>query len=140
MPPNQTQKPEAQGASEQFKLTFPPFPQLLEGSTLPAFRDFKPSGIQMFSGDGDVEIDGLGIETVEMRTKHDTDAVKTGNRKGTKRVKKAAAALEREAAEARGEPVKKLTWWEEWEESEDLRVSQTGYPLCVPVHLTPHLF
>ena len=137
---NQSKKPETQVASELHKLTFPPFPQLLEGSTLPAFKDFQSSGIQMFSGDNDVEIDGLGIQTVEMRTKHETDAIKTGNRKGTKRVRKAAAAAQREAAEARGEPVKKLTWWEEWEESEDLRVSQTGYPLYVPGYLALHSF
>lgn len=128
---HQTEKPMAQAAAELHKLTFPPFPQLPEGSTFPLFKDFKPSGIQMFAGEGDVEVDGLGIETVEMRTRHETDEVKTGKNKGTKRARKAAAAAEREAAEARGETVKKLTWWEEWEESEDLRVSQTGYPLCV---------
>lgn len=131
MSTNQTENPNAQVAPEPHKLTFPPFPQLLEGSILPAFKDFKPSGIQMFSGDGEVEVDGLGIPTIEMRTRHETDEIKTGNNKGTKRARKAAAAAEREAAEARGEPVRKLTWWEEWEESEDLRVSQTGYPLYV---------
>lgn len=122
-------KPSAPAAPELPLLTFPPFPALPEGSTLPAFKDFVPSGYQLFSGDEETEVDGRGIATVELRVKHDTDEPKTGKNKGKKKRKAA-----REAA-ANGEPVKRLTWLEEWEEGEDLRVSQTGYPLYV-THLT----
>lgn len=51
--------------------------------------------------------------------KHDTDEPKTGKRKGKKK-KKVIENVD-------GEPVRRLTWWEEWEEGEDLRVSNFGY-------------
>lgn len=104
-------------------LTFPPFPPIAEGNTLVPFKDFKPSGIQIFSVDGEVELDGLGIPTVELRVKHDTDESKTGVKRGKKK-KKVIQTVD-------GEPARRLTWWEEWEEGEDLRVSSSGYSLYV---------
>jgi len=111
------------GPAPEPLLTFPPFPPVAEGNTLVPFKDFKPSGIQIFSGDGEVELDGLGIPTIELRVKHDTDEQKTGTKKGKKK-KKVVQAVD-------GEPVRRLTWWEEWEEGEDLRVSSSGYSLYV---------
>jgi hypothetical protein len=103
-------------------LTFPPFPEVPKDSGLVPFKDFKPSGIQIsVSGDDGIELDGLGIPTVELRVKHDTDEPKTGKKK-----KKSKSAR---TAGLDGEPAKRLTWWEEWEEGEDLRVSNTGYSL-----------
>lgn len=122
MPPKQ---PVAAPAPEAPFLTFPPFPDLPSDCTLPPFKDFKASGIQIFGGDDETELDGLGIPTAELRVKHDTDESKTGKKKGKKRGK-----ATRDAA-SNGEPVKRLTWWEEWEEGEDLRVSSSGYPLYV---------
>lgn len=79
----------------------------------------------MFPGEdeGAIELDGLGIPTIELRVKHDTDEPKTGKRKGKKKKKK--------HIEIDGEPMRRLTWWEEWEEGEDLRVSNFGYSSCV---------
>jgi hypothetical protein len=109
------------GPAPEPLLTFPPFPPIAEGHKLIPFKDFKPSGIQMFpgEGEGEIELDGLGIPTVELRVKHDADEPKTGKRKGKKK-KKIIETVD-------GEPVRRLTWWEEWEEGEDLRVSNFGY-------------
>jgi hypothetical protein len=70
-------------------------------------------------GEGEIELDGLGIPTVELRVKHDADEPKTGKKKGKKKRKKIETVD--------GEPVRRLAWWEEWEEGEDLRVSNFGY-------------
>lgn len=100
-------------------LTFPPFPALPPGS-LCAFKDFKPSGIQIVvEGEEELERDGLGILTVELKVKHATDETKSGKKKKKKKSKV--------VANDNGEPARKLTWWEEWEEGEDLRVSSSAY-------------
>jgi len=102
-------------------IIFPPFPTPPPGVTLVPFKDFKPRGIQLFSeatgglDEEEMELDGMGIPTVELRVKHLTDECKSGTRK-RKRKKKTAAAD--------GMPVKKLPWYEEWEEGEDLRVTK----------------
>ena len=93
-----------------------------------SFRDFKPRGIQLFSepkktgGDAadeeDVELDALGIPTVELRIKHATDECKSNTRK--KRKKKKAPVVEVTSA-------KKLQWYDEWKEGEDLRVTKVRY-------------
>ncbi|KAH0840312.1 hypothetical protein J3R83DRAFT_1323 [Lanmaoa asiatica] len=116
-------------------LKFPPFPGPPPGVTIMPFKHFKPRGIQLFSepktgGNGaveeeDAELDALGIPTVELRVKHATDECKSNPRK--KRKKKKAAAMETV-------PVKKLPWYEEWEEGEDLRVTNVRYdPSVSPV-------
>lgn len=71
------------------------------------------------SGEEDAELDGLGIPTIELRVKHNTDESKTGKKRKKKSKAKAAD----------GEPTKRLTWWEEWEEGEDLRVVHAGFSL-----------
>lgn len=114
-------------------IRFPPFPNPPEGVTIMPFKDFKPRGIQLFaqlkrSQDGDededVELDGMGIPTLELRVKHTTDECKSNKRK--KRKKKHALNA------TPGAPVKKSPWYEEWEEGEDLRVTQGNYSTLVP--------
>src|SRR5882757_5247832 len=116
-----TDQTPAAPAPDVLLFTFPPFPQIPADSGLVPFKAFKPSGIQIsVSGDDEIEVDGLGIPTVELRVKHDTDEPKTGRKK-----KKKSKIAKNDGVN--GEPVKRLTWWEEWEEGEDLRVSSTGY-------------
>ncbi|KAG2119150.1 uncharacterized protein F5147DRAFT_832928 [Suillus discolor] len=62
-----------------------------------------------------MELDGLGIPTVELRVKHSTDECKSNTRK-RKRKKKTVAAVE-------SAPARKVPWYEEWEEGEDLRIT-----------------
>jgi hypothetical protein len=116
MAPNQPPTP------QPLLITFPPFPPLPPTSNLPPFKLFQPTGIQIsISGDdNETELDGLGIPTVELRVKHDTDEPKTGKRRKKSKNVRAMRV---------DEPVKRLTWWETWEEGEDLRVSGTGYSL-----------
>lgn len=109
-------------------IKFPPFPEPPPGVTIMPFKDFKPRGIQLFSepkkcghdaaDEEDAELDALGIPTVELRVKHATDECKSSSRK--RRKKKKAAVIE-------AVPVKKLPWYEEWEEGEDLRVTRVRY-------------
>ncbi|KAJ6464347.1 hypothetical protein C8R45DRAFT_498212 [Mycena sanguinolenta] len=94
-----------------FKYSFPPFPEVPEGVTIVLFKDFQECGIQVDmtgdGGDGEIEKDGLGIPTIQLRVKHDTDISKTN----PERVRK---------KEARGAGFRK-EWWEDWAEGEDLR-------------------
>ncbi|KAG1877423.1 hypothetical protein F4604DRAFT_1757510 [Suillus subluteus] len=102
-------------------VTFPPFPKPPSGVTLIPFKDFRARGIQLFGevvvgpNEEDMELDGLGIPTVELRVKHLTDECKSNTRK-RKRKKKTAAA--------EGVPTRKVPWYEEWEEGEDLRITK----------------
>ncbi|KAJ7814172.1 hypothetical protein B0H14DRAFT_2851108 [Mycena olivaceomarginata] len=91
---------------KQFKHRFPPFPSVPEGVIIVPFKDFKENGIQIFEGEDEVERDGLGIPTVPLRVKHDTDISKTNPDRAKKR-------------EMRGTFRKE--WWQDWEEGEDLR-------------------
>ncbi|KIK81810.1 hypothetical protein PAXRUDRAFT_832598 [Paxillus rubicundulus Ve08.2h10] len=105
-------------------IKFPPFPKPPEGVTIMPFKDFKARGIQLFSEskqpeDDEDELDALGIPTVELRIKHATDACKSITRKKRKKKK---SAMMTEAV-----PVKKLAWYDEWEEGEDLRVAKGKY-------------
>ena len=105
------------------RLTFPPFPPVPQGVTLIPFEKFKERGIQIFGieeGD-DVERDGLGIPTVELRVHHDTDICKTE----TKRKRRAKKAQQISAA-TRTPGVRK-EWWEQWMETDDLRVVTGAY-------------
>ncbi|KAF9555369.1 hypothetical protein CPC08DRAFT_726467 [Agrocybe pediades] len=64
---------------------FPPFPSPPEGVTITPFSAFIEHGIQIFTDpETGVEIDGLGIPTVRLRTPHATDARKTQAPKGAK--------------------------------------------------------
>ncbi|KAJ7184769.1 hypothetical protein C8R46DRAFT_983906 [Mycena filopes] len=99
------------------QVRFPPFPEVPEGVTIIPFKDFKEKGIQMRLSDepdeNDIEKDGLGIPTVPLRVKHDTDVSKTNPNRRRKTAKELA-----EAARAGGA---RKEWWEDWEEGEDLR-------------------
>ena len=100
-------------------LRFPPFPVAPDGVKIVPFKDYKESGIQMFTsvGEEEVETDGRGLPTVPLRVKHDTDVCKSNAKR--KREKKNYA---REATSNSARPARKFDWWEQWEEAEDLRV------------------
>ncbi|KAJ7098562.1 hypothetical protein B0H15DRAFT_1018873 [Mycena belliarum] len=93
------------------KFHFPPFPEVPEGVTIIPFKDFREHGIRVFEEDDGVERDGLGIPTIPLRAKHDTDVSKTNPERKKKSVKELVAAR----ASFRKE------WWEDWAEGEDLR-------------------
>ncbi|KAJ7125305.1 hypothetical protein C8R44DRAFT_852105 [Mycena epipterygia] len=94
---------------EVHQYSFPPFPVVPEGVEIIPFKDFKERGIQVqvFDAVDDTERDGLGIPTVALRVKHDTDVSKTNP---DRKKKKEAARFGF-----------KKEWWEDWEEGEDLR-------------------
>jgi hypothetical protein len=108
--------------SEVPYLRFPPFPAPPEGVEIIRFKDFKERGIQMFSGDGGTEVDGLGIPTVELKVRHVTDGCKTDGRRPNKKPN---------AVQNLTEPKRRLEWWEQWAEGEDLRVTSFNYNPCV---------
>ncbi|KAF8874348.1 hypothetical protein BD779DRAFT_1476556 [Infundibulicybe gibba] len=115
------------GASDTtFLLRFPPFPSPPEGVTIIPFKDFKECGIQMFNEDEEVEVDGLGIPTVLLTDRHDTDVCKTNAKRKRKQV----------AARSKSGFVRK-EWWEQWEEGEDLRLTGGYDPNGNPID---HLF
>ncbi|KAJ7654916.1 hypothetical protein B0H17DRAFT_1338146 [Mycena rosella] len=93
------------------RFRFPPFPAVPEGVTIIPFKDFQERGIQVFVGADEVERDGLGIPTVPLRVKHDTDVSKTDPNRKKKSAKELIAAR----------PGFRKEWWEDWEEGEDLR-------------------
>jgi hypothetical protein len=103
------------------RLTFPPFPPVPEGVVIVSFSKFKERGIQIFAtGEGDdVERDGLGIPTVELRVQHDTDVCKTETKKRAKKAQQMLAPA--------GIPSARKEWWEQWMEAEDLRVAVDAY-------------
>ena len=105
-------------------LRFPPFPAVPDGVELTTFHSFRPSGIRVLIDDDDdeydgrrmsemIERDGLGIPTVPLRVKHATDSME----KKKKRKKKAGAGTQ----QVQVAPEKPKTWWELWEEFEDIR-------------------
>jgi hypothetical protein len=105
-------------------LRFPPFPAVPDGVELIPFRSFRPSGIRVPIDDDDdeydgrqvsemIERDGLGIPTIPLRVKHATDNLE----KKKKRRKKAGAATQ----QVQVAPERPKTWWELWEEFEDIR-------------------
>ncbi|KAF9235576.1 hypothetical protein BU15DRAFT_51204 [Melanogaster broomeanus] len=115
-------------AQDPLFIRFPPFPKAPQGVTIMPFKGFKARGIQLFSeskqgGDDEDELDALGIPTVELRVKHSTDECKSNSKK--KRKKKKNAVTE-------DLPVKKLPWYEEWEEGEDLRVMKGKCDTSIP--------
>lgn len=86
---------------------FPPFLLPSDGTPLVPFEKFEAKGIEI-SFDSDVEeVDGEGIPTVELGTKHGP----TGDTEKRKR---------RKRSKFDGDS-RKGPWWVEWGESEDLR-------------------
>ncbi|KAJ6605952.1 hypothetical protein B0H10DRAFT_2440054, partial [Mycena sp. CBHHK59/15] len=90
---------------------FPPFPSVPDGVTIIPFKHFKERGIQIFAAADGVERDGLGLPTIALRIKHDTDGSKSNPNKKRKKSNLPGA----EGGAQRRE------WWEEWEEGESLR-------------------
>ncbi|TFK71718.1 hypothetical protein BDN72DRAFT_793464 [Pluteus cervinus] len=128
----------APGDKDKDLIRFPPFPIAPEGVAIIPFGDWLETGIQIFSTrssvkktegdkneaqdllDDDIEVDGLGIPTIELSKKHDTDTVKSDARKRRK-----ARDLQRTApAKAKpGEPLPQKFWWHDWEDIEKSRLA-----------------
>ena len=121
------------------QLRFPPFPTVPDGVELIPFHAFRPSGIRVpiddDGGDGNdygdgggggvrrvlltlsedmIERDGMGIPTIPLRVKHAADNLE----KKKKKKKKGGAAAQQHVQVA---PERPRTWWELWEELEDIR-------------------
>ena len=101
-------------------LRFPPFPTVPDGVELISFVSFKPSGIRVPIDEDDgnhdadeIECDGLGIPTIALRVKHVSDGVE---KKKKKKKKKVGGSQQVQVA-----PERPKTWWEVWEEFEDIR-------------------
>ena len=99
--------------------------------TLIPFTAFKASGIRVPIDEDDVaaaeiagavELDGLGIPTIALRVKHVADT----SEKKKKRKKRGAATG---AMSVQVAPERPKTWWEVWEELEDIR--RNAYNSCV---------
>jgi hypothetical protein len=126
-------------------LRFPPFPAVPDGVEIVPFHSFRPSGIRVPIDDDDddvdgfdgrvggpvseemsmIERDGLGIPTISLRVKHVTDNLE----KKKKRKKRAGVA----AQQVQVAPEKLQTWWELWEELEEIR--RNAYDVSVPPRL-----
>ncbi|KAJ8501638.1 hypothetical protein ONZ45_g12059 [Pleurotus djamor] len=109
-------------------IFFPPFPPVPSGVQIISFKDFHECGIQV-EGDGDVELDGRGIPTVELETPRKGDEPKSNARK--KRLFNVEAENQRRAAvsESASKKVTKFgkpsikEWWHEWHDGESGRRS-----------------
>ena len=131
-------------------LKFPPFPTQPnageEASIIIPFKHFKEHGIRMFSDTG-VEMDGLGIPTVELAVRHDLDECKTETRRKLKDGKEGKRG---KTATPEGEPVKSnpmekaedrrtqryllfanKEWFDQWAEGEHLRGLKTYDPYAL---------
>ena len=118
-------------------LRFPPFPAVPDGVELIPFHSFRPSGIRVPIDDDDVdydgrrvwedviERDGLGIATVPLRVKHVAD-----NMEKKKKRKKKGGGGGVAAQQVQVAPERPKTWWELWEELEDIR--RNAYDASVP--------
>ncbi|KAK7470082.1 hypothetical protein VKT23_001523 [Stygiomarasmius scandens] len=106
-------------AAASHAYTFPPFPTPPPGVQITPFADFRENGIQVFSPDGKVEVDGLGIPTVELGSKHDSDEGKT-----EARPKKSITSIQpRTIVNSDGTKSKRLPdWYEAWAETESSRI------------------
>ncbi|KAF7352100.1 hypothetical protein MVEN_01172800 [Mycena venus] len=84
------------------------FPEISPGTTIVPFKDFKEHGIQRSLDPDGIERDNLGIPTLELRFKHDTDVSKTNP--------------EQTASGVSFRPAFKVEWWQDWEKDEHLRM------------------
>lgn len=130
----ENESPAALTIESAIMLRFPPFPAVPDGVELIPFHSFRPSGIRVPIDDDDdeydgrqvsevIERDGLGIPTIPLRVKHATDNME----KKKKRKKKAGAAKQ----QVQVAPERPKTWWELWEEFEDIR--RNAYDASVSV-------
>ena len=150
--PNASQPPPApQPKSELPLVRYPPFPAVPpDVEPITPYSQFKEYGIRLHGlpaendTTGDIEVDGLGIPTVSLRVRHDTDSCKTftRGREQTENLnqKKAKSSL-KESAVAEQPPVTKkdpvaralelrkqrmllfakMEWYEQWAEGESMR-------------------
>ncbi|KAJ7474309.1 hypothetical protein FB451DRAFT_1367229 [Mycena latifolia] len=91
-------------------VSFQKFPDIPDGVVITPFKDFKECGIQSALGPDGIERDHLGIPTVELHFKHDTDVSKTKPDSPMGHVK------------ARWPATFKKEWWIEMEQDEHLRM------------------
>ncbi|KAJ8502683.1 hypothetical protein ONZ45_g11536 [Pleurotus djamor] len=101
-------------------------PGFLEEIGSPLGADFRECGIQLElgAGDGDIEVDGRGIPTVELEKKHDNDEAKSdARREGKKKQPPIPEARPQTTTRVSGKPAQSSAhqWWQEWEEVEYLR-------------------
>ena len=103
------------------RLIFPPFPKAPPGAMIIPFKDFKERGIQMFpeADSDDIERDGLGLPTVSLNKRHDTDQCKTDTNR-----KKNVELVSLQKAHA--DPHARKEWWDVWMETEDSKLKMTG--------------
>jgi hypothetical protein len=105
----------AEDLSNTYIIRFPPFPAPQEGVEIVPFKDFKETGIRLFNDDPNVELDGHGIPTIELRVRHPTDVCKSN------------AVRKRKYTGKRGDSSRaiihtvKQEWWQSWEENEESR-------------------
>ena len=138
-------------------IKFPPFPtqpNVGEGTSIISFKHFKEHGIRIFSDTG-VEVDGLGIPTVELAVIHDLDECKTETRRKLKDGKNKLEGKRGKTATAVGEaplegavklsPMEKAKdrrtqrfllfakkeWFDQWSEGEHLRGLKTYDPYAL---------
>ncbi|GJJ06873.1 hypothetical protein Clacol_001069 [Clathrus columnatus] len=88
---------------------FPPFVKTtITGSTTVPFTAFKPNGLRVLLDLDEEQVDGLGIPTVQLEVKHEPGGKDA--KKKRKYKKKLDVTFER-----------RVMWWEDWEEGENLR-------------------
>jgi len=138
-------------APEAPTIRYPPFPPVPSGVTILPYKQFKEHGIQIFGSEPDgtgIEIDGLGIPTIELRVPHATDECKTdtkrkkrkngdddekGKRKELTEEEKIKREILKKDPVARAQEQKrqrlllfaKKQWYDQWAEGEDLRGTRT---------------
>ncbi|CAL1700064.1 unnamed protein product [Somion occarium] len=94
-------------------LSFPPFPEPPPGVSVIPFTEFKPSGLYMRMEDEDSpEVDPLGIPTVTLGVKHSLTEEEQARKKKKKKTVYRAGGV-----------IKRVLWFEEWEDGENLRRS-----------------
>ncbi|KAI0692562.1 hypothetical protein BC835DRAFT_1416490 [Cytidiella melzeri] len=94
-----------------FPINFPPFPTPPPGVTIIPFTKFKPLGIAVSieADSAEVEVDGLGVPTVTLNSRH--DLTKEEKRMGKKKLG-SATVISPEGQ------VRRLLWHEEWRSHE----------------------
>ncbi|PFH50420.1 hypothetical protein AMATHDRAFT_61135 [Amanita thiersii Skay4041] len=105
--------------NQEFMIKFPPFPTAPPGVTITPFNQYKETGIKLFCSNEDgIEVDGLGIPTVELLKKHNTDKCKTDAQKKKKEKQANAPAKPAPKPSPLPPPPRQKSWWEVWKEEE----------------------
>ncbi|KAF8657976.1 hypothetical protein AX16_002136 [Volvariella volvacea WC 439] len=145
--------PDPDPSANNVWIKYPPFPAVPKGVTIIPFSKFKENGIRLEalirpreksssskptqeqkqgveSGDEDdgleyLEVDGLGIPTVELKTSHGKDVGKTEAAKKRKinRIREEVRRKEQDRlAKIEKGQAQRREWWEVWEDGEALRL------------------